>query len=131
MSAESQHHEAVFARDPHVCRWAELHRCGGRLTADHPIPKRTLKLNWRRAHSRQYTYRMPEAIRLLRVVELDDLIADPDNGLIVCMDANVNLAGGGLVIPRELLPGHVEHFAERWGLGWYLDDAYGRAKDAV
>lgn len=103
----------------------------GRPTADHPIPKQTLKLNWRRAHSRARPNKLPEAIRLLRDIELDELIADPDNGLIVCAKANTDLAAGILRPPRDRLPLHVEQFATRFGLEWYLDEHYGRRREAA
>jgi hypothetical protein len=37
----------------------------------------------------------------------------------------------GLVVPRSLLPVETELFADRHGLGWYLDRKYGEREEAA
>lgn len=130
MTANEDHRGGVFARDPHECAYRHIHQCGGRLTAEHVIPKAVITLNWRRAHGRSFAGkpldRVPEDLRgLFTAPELEPVVADPRNGLVVCAKANLDRAGGMLRPTRELLPEHVEEFADAYGLEWYLEEHYG------
>ncbi len=97
-----------------VCALGHRGGCGGALQAHHPIPCQRLRHEWETARRRAAFGRGDSP---LCAVTLDDLIADADNGMLVC---EMHHHAPHLTIYSDELPWRVERFADRYGLEWSL-----------
>jgi hypothetical protein len=109
-----------------VCAARRQGRCGGRLRADHPIPRSRLKIAKARAEY-EGRLRWKEVNAALAAVSLADLIADPRNGQWLCErhDSRKPM----LELTRAFLDQRVLDFAAEYGLEWSLDIDYPRTRD--
>jgi hypothetical protein len=118
------HREGVMRRFDGRCFYADLekHPCAGRLQAHHVIPVQRL----RHEHSIKAWSRTDHP---LLAVTLDELVADPRNGVPLCERHHKAWHDGTRRPLREQLPAEVEAFAAEFWLTFSLDYDFGPAPE--
>lgn len=112
-TAEQRHRAAVLERDQGLCALRRLGSCYGRLQFHHPIPRQRIKHEHGLANSPVGRSGSP-----LRGADLDDLIADPRNGVVIC---ETHHSGHEDELSADDLPEGIWVFAAEYGLEWSLD----------
>lgn len=126
------HRRGVFARDPWRCRFAEcpeLGSCAGRLQADHILKIQALRRWQGQLHHRAIKGEALSAgqLRFSRT-PLEELIADPRNGWILCWLGHHIPKDRGEIPTEQLLnrwPVDFLDFIDYFDLGDLIDSEFG------